>query len=324
MPVTQTTDGTAEASRLIQRCIRQRTAEEALYVPVLQTQEQVAHVPVLEATDEALKSNQLVPRGRIQERTMEEIAAETVKLIPLERVQSDTVEQIAAVPVPRIREETGQVIQVTLRERVTERNGEQIIDRPVPQTREPSAEVGKAVTQERVQQHTGEQTAGTLASQIQQKLVEVIQLILQGRISERFVERLGDVPAPRTNPADKLAKETTHDPEVNVNKDESFGTENTARANPRAHRGRNHGDNSFGTAQAKTRAHRVRNRRHPYPSTDGGNERNCEGHSNGCVEDNTRTCQWVLHQTKKIQRTRQKDWKMARLQLGSMRHDKSR
>ena len=42
----------------------------------------------------------------------------------------------------------------------------------------------------------------------------------------------------------------------------------------------------------------------------------------GWVKDNTRTCRLMLHQTKKIQRTKRKDWQMTRLRPGSMRHDK--
>ena len=101
-----------ELKDLLQECIQQRTAEETVYVPIPQRQEQIAHVPGLATTDEMMKAIQVVPQGRIQERVMEEIAAETAKLIPQDKVQNCTREQIVTAPVPRIREETGEVIQL--------------------------------------------------------------------------------------------------------------------------------------------------------------------------------------------------------------------
>ena len=95
-----------ELKDMLQGRIQQRTAEDTVYVPIPQRQEQIAHVPGPTTTDEMLKAIQVVSQGRIQERIMEEIAAETAKFIPQDKVQNCTREQIVAAPVPRIREET--------------------------------------------------------------------------------------------------------------------------------------------------------------------------------------------------------------------------
>ena len=54
-------------------------------------------------------------------RQVTEDTVEAVKLIPQDKLQKCTVEQIVAVPVPRIREETGEVSQLILQGRICDR-----------------------------------------------------------------------------------------------------------------------------------------------------------------------------------------------------------
>ena len=98
-------------------------------------------------------------------------------------------EQIVAAPVPRIREETGQVIQLIPQDRISDRNGEQVIDIPIPQIQVEIVGI-MLILQERISERIGT----TLSSRIQEKLFEVMQLIRQERISWRIVEKSVDVP----------------------------------------------------------------------------------------------------------------------------------
>ena len=101
-----------ELKDMLQERIQQRTDEYTGYVPVPQRREQIAHVPGPATTDEMLKAIQVVSQGRTQEHIIEEIAAETAKFIPQDKVQNCTREQIVTSPVPWIREEIGEVIQL--------------------------------------------------------------------------------------------------------------------------------------------------------------------------------------------------------------------
>ena len=165
MPVPQTTDDVADASKLIQqRHIQKRTADETVYVPIPHTQEQIAHAQEPDTMDEAVKVIQSVPHDRNQECFVEETidilipqmmeeTIEGVTPIPLERVQNDTVEHIFDLPVPWIREEIGQVTQLISRDRISDRNVEQTIENHAWQIREQTVEVMKVAPEERVQPH---------------------------------------------------------------------------------------------------------------------------------------------------------------------------
>ena len=110
---------------------------------------------------------------------IQEHHAEVVKTIPRRRFQHHTEGQVIDVPVSEIREEIGEVnqltpqeridvpvsqirrdiwkiIQLIPQERVFDRVTEQIIDAPVPQIRDPIVEVVKVISHERLQQCTAE------------------------------------------------------------------------------------------------------------------------------------------------------------------------
>ena len=61
---------------------------------------------------------------------MEEIV-EVVRMIPRERVQRRTVEQIVHVPVPQVVEEIAGLVQMILQERISKRIIDRIVDVPV-------------------------------------------------------------------------------------------------------------------------------------------------------------------------------------------------
>ena len=113
-----------------------------------------------------------------------QVMKQAVKLIPQDKVQNCTMKQkIVAVPAPRIRDETGEVIQLTPQDRVSGRVVHRIIDSPVAQIREANVEMAKAIPQERLQQRSLEQID--------------LQLVLQERISDHVAEQTIEAPVPR-------------------------------------------------------------------------------------------------------------------------------
>ena len=116
-----------------------------------------------------------VAEERIQERIVEETDVpvslvmekiiEVAKHVPQERVQNYTVEQLVDATVPRIRKETGRVIQITPQDRIPDRVVEQSADVSVTQAKVPAVQtiqrtagVMKNVSQHE-QQRTVEQSA---------------------------------------------------------------------------------------------------------------------------------------------------------------------
>ena len=132
------------------------------------------------------------------------IHVEGVKPIPHERVLSNTVEQIVAVPVPQIREEMWQKIQLNPQDRMSDRIVEQNVNIPILQ--EIQLEI-QLIPQSRISECVSEQTVNIPIQQRLEQTVEVVRAIAQERV---------DIPgvAQRQCPMVQMSQKTIETPQV--------------------------------------------------------------------------------------------------------------
>ena len=86
------------------------------------------------------------------------------------------------VPIPQIRKEIWEVIQLVLRERIPNHVVEQIV------------KVAKAMPDERLQQRTAEQIVKMTVAEIMDEIAEVVKIVLHERVRQHFAQQAVDVP----------------------------------------------------------------------------------------------------------------------------------